>query len=151
MAVVLLPTPPFWLTMATTVLTAGILSRGQPGLFIPRPAAAWLRHPLSGDTEPVSPEFSPELSGSAASPPPSVAWRPAPYWPPSHPTPPRPAHLHRIRLSPPGPSWLRRRRLPRAGARSTRRVLTTWPPPWRLRCRRYLAAPAYDRRPRPWH
>src|SRR5215203_579195 len=33
MAVVLLPTPPFWFTMATTDLTAGILARASRALL----------------------------------------------------------------------------------------------------------------------
>src|SRR5215213_5159596 len=137
--------------MATTVLTAGILSRGQRDLFIPRLTAAWPPPPLSGDTAPGSPGLFPVLRGSAASPPPPVALRPALSRPPWHPTCRRPAGLPHVRRAPPRPSWLRHGHRPRARARNTRRLPTTGPQPGSSRCRRPLAAPPYDRRLRPWH
>src|SRR5215210_8586213 len=58
MAVVLLPTPPFWLTMATTVLTAGILARRLPALLNQPQAASLLLPPIFGDTASGSPLLS---------------------------------------------------------------------------------------------
>jgi hypothetical protein len=54
MAVVLLPTPPFWFTMATTVFIAGILARGLQ-VLLNRQVVSWPLHLPGGDTARVSP------------------------------------------------------------------------------------------------
>src|SRR3954469_12631061 len=129
MAVVLLPTPPFWLTMATTVLTAGILSRSSPVLFTAPPAASSPPSPLSGDTVPGSPVLSPGSRGSAPFPLLPATWQPAPSRQSSPLTRKWPFDLPRtlrllIRLSSPWPGHLLR-----AGARNIRQPPTTGRPP----------------------
>src|SRR5918994_6693708 len=66
MAVVLFPTPPFWLTMATTVFTASMLARVPRGfLLTPHLVAAWLVPPRYGGTLPGSPQASRGSPGTA--------------------------------------------------------------------------------------
>src|SRR5215203_3954110 len=151
MAVVLLPTPPFWLTMATTVLTAGILSRSSPILFTERPAASWLPSPLSEDTALESPGPSSGLPGSAPFPLPLVAPRPAL---PRQSSPLRRRWLFgllRILRLLIWLSWLWPGYRLRAGARNIRQPPTSGRPHGSSRCHKRCVAPASVRCLRPWH
>src|SRR5215212_909011 len=85
MAVVLLPTPPFWFTMATIVLTAGILARRLSAFLSRRPAVSWSRPPTDGDTPSLFPLLSRGSPGFAPSRRPQITWEP----PLSPPPPPR--------------------------------------------------------------
>src|SRR5687768_10993490 len=84
MAVVLLPTPPFWFTMATIVLTAGILARRLSALLSERLAVFWPRCPTGADTGMGSPGSFRVLLGFAPSHRPRVAGAPS-YSPPPSP------------------------------------------------------------------
>src|SRR5215216_2626020 len=66
MAVVLFPTPPFWLTMATTVFTAGILARASCLFLLTPHLVAFLRAPPPyGGILPGSPLLFRESPGTA--------------------------------------------------------------------------------------
>src|SRR5918993_43144 len=77
MAVVLLPTPPFWFTMATIVLTAGILARRLSALLSERLAVSWPQFQTGEDTVLGSPGSFRGLRGFDLSHRPQGAWAPS--------------------------------------------------------------------------
>src|ERR671911_655919 len=77
MAVVLLPTPPFWFTMATIVLTAGILARRLSALLSERLAVSWPQFQTGEDTVLGSPGVFRGLRGFDLSHRPQGAWAPS--------------------------------------------------------------------------
>src|SRR5215210_513521 len=146
MAVVLLPTPPFWLTMATIVLTAGILARRSSVWLNQHPTAALPQPRVSGDTARESALPSRSLRGSALCPRPLEASRPAP---PARCSPREREELGRLPAPlhvPAGLSWRWPTHRPRAGARNTRQPPIAGLPPCSLRRRKPHDVPSPGRR-----